>query len=115
MGNEKVYGMRFGKIYPLLVNKAEEKGTHSGRSETGDHLADGIHPGRNRKSCGKRSGIRRFFPQCPAAKSRTEADYRCRMRRARGKYRRTADAGNPVSGQTHRRTRQRKGYGKDTA
>ena len=26
MGNEKVYGMRFGKIYPLLVNKAEKKG-----------------------------------------------------------------------------------------
>lgn len=69
MSNEKVYGMRFGKIYPLLVNKAEK----------------------------------------------TEADYRCCMRRARGKYRRTADAGNPVSGQTHRRTCQRKGYGKDTA
>lgn len=26
MSNEKVYGMRFGKIYPLLVNKAEKKG-----------------------------------------------------------------------------------------
>ena len=26
MSNEKVYGMRFGKIYPLLVNKALRKG-----------------------------------------------------------------------------------------
>lgn len=26
MSNEKVYGMRFGKIYPLLVGKAEKKG-----------------------------------------------------------------------------------------
>lgn len=26
MSNEKAYGMRFGKIYPLLVNKAEKKG-----------------------------------------------------------------------------------------
>lgn len=26
MGNEKVYGMSFAKIYPLLVNKAVKKG-----------------------------------------------------------------------------------------
>lgn len=26
MSSEKVYGMRFGKIYPLLVSKAEKKG-----------------------------------------------------------------------------------------
>ena len=26
MNNEKVYGMRFGKVYPLLVSKAEKKG-----------------------------------------------------------------------------------------
>ena len=26
MNSEKVYGMRFGKIYPLLVSKAERKG-----------------------------------------------------------------------------------------
>lgn len=26
MSNEKVYGMSFGKIYPLLVAKAEKKG-----------------------------------------------------------------------------------------
>lgn len=26
MSNEKVYGMRFGKVYPLLVSKAEKKG-----------------------------------------------------------------------------------------
>lgn len=25
MNNEKVYGMRFGKVYPLLVSKAEKK------------------------------------------------------------------------------------------
>lgn len=26
MSNEKVYAMSFGKVYPLLVNKAEKKG-----------------------------------------------------------------------------------------
>lgn len=26
MNNEKVYGMKFSKIYPLLVSKAEKKG-----------------------------------------------------------------------------------------
>lgn len=26
MNNEKIYGMRFGKVYPLLVSKAEKKG-----------------------------------------------------------------------------------------
>jgi len=26
MDNEKVYGMAFGKVYPLLVNKAQRKG-----------------------------------------------------------------------------------------
>lgn len=26
MGNEKVYGMRFAKVYPLLIAKAEKKG-----------------------------------------------------------------------------------------
>ncbi len=26
MKNEKVYGMRFSKVYPLLVNKAQRKG-----------------------------------------------------------------------------------------
>ena len=26
MNNEKVYGMSFSKIYPLLVTKAEKKG-----------------------------------------------------------------------------------------
>ena len=26
MSNEKVYGMSFSKIYPLLVTKAEKKG-----------------------------------------------------------------------------------------
>lgn len=28
MSNEKVYGMSFSKIYPLLVTKAEKKGAH---------------------------------------------------------------------------------------
>ena len=28
MNNEKVYGMRFGKVYPLLVSKAEKRGVH---------------------------------------------------------------------------------------
>lgn len=29
MGNEKVYGMSFAKIYPLLMNKAVKKGRTS--------------------------------------------------------------------------------------
>ena len=30
MGNEKVYGMRFAKVYPLLIAKAEKKGRTRG-------------------------------------------------------------------------------------
>ena len=29
MNNEKVYGMSFSKIYPLLVNKAVKKGVRN--------------------------------------------------------------------------------------
>lgn len=31
MDNQKVYAMSFGKIYPLLVAKAEKKGQDIGR------------------------------------------------------------------------------------
>ena len=38
MNIEKVYQMEFGKIYPLLVNKATKKG----RGQYSDYLANRI-------------------------------------------------------------------------
>lgn len=39
MTSENVYNMKFGKIYPLLVNKAMKKGRTQGGGGPDHHLA----------------------------------------------------------------------------
>ena len=42
MAYEKVYNMSFGKVYPLLVNKAVKKGRTAEEVQSAYHLADRV-------------------------------------------------------------------------
>ncbi len=46
MTSENVYNMKFGKICPLLVNKAMKKGRTQGEVDADHHLADRLYTDR---------------------------------------------------------------------
>ena len=89
MDNEKVYAMSFAKIYPLLVAKAEKKGR---TQEEVDRIICWL-TGYTAEEIEKM-----LFPKRAETESGQKSDKRRCLRRARGRDRRTADAGNPVSG-----------------
>ena len=97
MDNEKVYAMPFGKVYPLLVSKAEKKGTNQRRSRPDHMLADGAIQPRQLSTRYTVRSIWRLFPQCTQVKSQQKANQGNRLRRARGGDFRAANAGNTVS------------------
>ena len=43
MDNETVYAMQFGKVYPLLVSKAEKKGRDKRGSRPDHIMADWLY------------------------------------------------------------------------
>ena len=69
MENEKVYQMKFAKIYDLLVNKAVRK------ERTKEEVDEII-----RWLTGDQ--IRRIFPKCTPTKSKPKEDQRCDLRGA---------------------------------
>lgn len=83
MSNEKVYGMRFGKIYSLLVAKAQKKGRTLEEVNQVVSWLTGYTAGKLKKPQ-KAPDIRRLFPQCAPPEPEPEVDYRRRMRGACG-------------------------------
>lgn len=75
MNSEKVYGMSFSKIYPLLVTQAEKKGRTLDEVIRVITWLTGYTAGEIEKVCGKFSDIRRLFPKRPAAKSKAEITF----------------------------------------
>ena len=97
MDNEKVYAMPFGKVYPLLVSKAEKR-TNQRRSRPDHMLADGLYSRRQlstRYTVGIPYGD--FFRNAPKLNPNRKLIKGNRLRRARGGDCRAPNAGNTVS------------------
>ena len=82
MNNEKVYGMSFAKIYPLLVAKAEKKGR---TVEEVNEIICWLTGYENQ--------------EIENALSQQKVDSRYSLRSACGNHGRVIDARNPISGQ----------------
>lgn len=65
MGNEKVYGMSFAKIYPLLMNKAVKKGRTSDEVNQVICWLTGYSVREIEKAVSEGVSYKEFFEQAP--------------------------------------------------
>ena len=80
MSNEKVYGMRFGKIYSLLVAKAQKKGRTLEEVNQVVSWLTGYTAGEIEKAAESPLTYGDFFRNAPPPAPEPEVDYRRRMR-----------------------------------
>ncbi len=102
MDYEKVYAMKFEKIYPLLTAKAEKKGRTREEVQRVICWLTGYTIEEIENAAKKLYHIWRLFSKCACIEPGQKTDKRRRLRGARGRHRRAAHAGNPVSGQAGR-------------
>ena len=66
MGNERVYAMEWGKVYPLLVQKAERKGRTKKEVNKIIYWLTGYDYAGLQKQIKRRSDVETFFTDAPA-------------------------------------------------
>lgn len=113
MTKHRVYSISFARIYPLYIEKAEKKGRTQAEVDEIILWLTGYSRDELHSQMEKQTDLETFFCRISPIESITQIDYRCYLRCPRRRNQRANHAGNPIPGQTHRRTCPRQSHGKN--
>ena len=115
MPKHRIYSISVASVYPHYVAKAEKKGRTKAEVDEIICWLTGHSQKTLDDQLAKNTNFEDFFAQAPQMNPSRSLITRRGLRRPRGRHRRAHHAGNPLPGQTDRRTREGESDGENPA